>query len=301
VLRTTLPKVLDNHLNARNAAIILLAMTGDPEAIPIFVEQLKNPEQVTLVKLWAARGLTNVAQSGRVSVDGSKANAAAKALADLLQSESELAWPAQVRALEALGSLRLATDLQGQGQGEMAATAMRLLANPKARLEVRSMAAWALGMMHVPSQLNFNYPLVAYHVGQAAAEAGDRVGSTSSSNPELALRLTGLLLYQLLGGLRGDDAIRDSGMMNAPNLGQARKSVSEVATRVQDVAVAAFAVTSVATPKRDIPKKKTELAAKVVALKDFLSKNPPSDLHLVPGGPEFPGPASREAKADKKP
>ncbi|HEV3165136.1 MAG TPA: hypothetical protein VGZ22_14010, partial [Isosphaeraceae bacterium] len=247
LLLVALPKLLDNHLIARTEAMIILSKTADPDALPHFIKQLNDPNQVMMVKLSAAEGITNVAQHGRVKVDVGRANQAAKALSEYLQRESDTFWFAQMRALEALGSLRIATDMQGQNQCEMAGVALKFLADPDANPQLRATAAWALGMMNVPSAARFNYALVAYHMGQAAADIADQVIANTSSNPDLADKLAGLLLYPIREGFYGEEGLKDAGLMNSPNMGPAKSAVTGVASRVQDVAVAAFNRLSPAT------------------------------------------------------
>jgi len=287
-LLSTMPKLLNNHLYARTEAMIVLATTGDPEALPIFTAQLKDPDQVLAVKLWAARGITNATQNGRRDLDQGRANAAAKALSDFLQSEADAPWPVQMRALEALGSLRFATDAQGRGMAEMATAALRFVADSDATPDVRAYGAWALGMMKTSQVPGFNYPLAAYHIGQATVDLAEGVDSSISESTERATHLAGLILYRLLPALRGEEGVRESGLLNSSGLGgPARKNLTDMATRMQAVSVAAFNVVSTALPKSTFDSRKKELNAKVAALKDYLAKNKPSDTRLVPGGAEF--------------
>ena len=68
---------------------------------------------------------------------------AAKVVADFLEQEKDLPWPVQYRALEALGSLRQASTARPKGgQPEMASAAIRFLADPEAKPEVRAEAGW---------------------------------------------------------------------------------------------------------------------------------------------------------------
>ena len=102
VLIATLPRLLDNNLVSRIQAMIVLGQTGDPAALPIYLSQLKDPNQTIWVKLWAARGLSNVVDNGlRVDavLNAQQASTAGKALADfLVTNETEAPWPAQLRA-----------------------------------------------------------------------------------------------------------------------------------------------------------------------------------------------------------
>ena len=64
---------------------------------------------------------------------------------------------------------------------------MQFLPNPEIRPEVRAEAAWALGMMRVSQASGtFNYPLIAYYIGEVAADLGERVAANYESNLALA-------------------------------------------------------------------------------------------------------------------
>ena len=53
---------------------------------------------------------------------------------------------------------------------------MRILADPKARPDVRAEAARALGMMQITNAVpKYNFSLVAYAAAQLAAEVGDQI------------------------------------------------------------------------------------------------------------------------------
>ena len=94
------------------------------------------------------------------------------------QAERILPWPLQLRALEALAYLRhgyLPTQTQ---KVHMASSAMRYLADPGAKLEVRAEAARALGQMQIGSAVSkYNFPLVAYAAGQLATDLGSEINS----------------------------------------------------------------------------------------------------------------------------
>ena len=287
-----MPKLLDYHLFTRIEAMILLGVAGDPEAMPVFIKQIQEPEQVLMVKLWAARGLTNIAQGGRREVEVGRGALAATTISTLLEQQPDLPWPVRMRLLEALGALRMA----GQNRAENATAALQVLADPDARPMLRAWASWSLGLMKVPPQVSqFNYGLVAYFMGRAAVDLGGRVESAFSESPDLSRRLTGLLVYQVLPGLRGDPDVRDSGVANALGLGREAKLVGEIAAQVQSIAIAALNLTGRATPRPEHPQRRKELASRVAALRDYLAANRPEDAHLVPGGREFPLPAPPES------
>ena len=287
-LLTTLPKLLEGQFFSRIQAMIVLGTLGSPDAIDLAIKQLNDPEQVIWVKLWAARGITGATQEGRVELrDQQKGFAAAKALVEFLAREPEAPWPAQVRALEALGSLRLA-NLPLPPTPDMAAAALARLADVNAKLDVRAWAGWALGMMRVGPQVsNYNYALIAYHLGLAAAAIGDRIATDTSSTAQEAQRLTGLLLYQIYPAFKGEQGVRSSGLLAIQGAGLP-PTARPLSEQITALALAAVDVTRSANTQ--LPAKRAAVAAKVAELRAFLEKNKPKEDALVPGGPKFTGP-----------
>jgi hypothetical protein len=294
VLVATLPRLLNNHLMARIEAMIVLAQSASGDAVEIFVDQLRKSDQTVWVKLWAARGLANVTQNGRNELDVQRAIKAGKALVEFLANEEDIPWPAQMRALEALGSLRQPTQSPLQGKAEMAAIALQILADPESKLAVRAAAAWALGMMRVGREIaNYNFPLVTYHIGAAAAEVGEKMGAVFSNSADQAEYLTGLLVTQLYPALNGIADVRESGLLNMPG-GQATRGLIEQARDLVG-AVATAAVQLDRAAGTQISQRKRELSERVAALRMFLDKNRPADSRLTPGSPEVRAPEVAKA------
>lgn len=293
-------QLLKNHLIARIQGMIVLSRSGDPEAIPTFVAALKDPNQLLSVRERAAVGLIHVAQDGRALLNpGQQAIPAAEGLTTFLEQEPNAFWPAKARALEALGALRQSTS--GRDQADFAAAVMKYLADPKAKLEVRATAARAMGWIRIDRQVSkYNFALVAYHIGQLAAEIGDRIVEVEPENPCRARHLTNLEL-QLLESLVGDTSgpPNDTGLVQAnhPALASARVFISQLQQRIHGVAGASIALSNAAGQQRRPGR--NELAAQVEDLKSFLTKNAPADRRLVPGGEDFPGPKAQIASGDK--
>jgi HEAT repeat protein len=302
-LVTKLTPLLSGHLMTRLEAIIVLAQTGSPEALNVFLDQLADPKQTVWVKLWAARGLTNIVQTpaGNVvdtALGTAKANQAGKALAALLENGRDLPWPVQFRALEALGAMRLAADPVTPAKAEMASAAARYLTDPDAHPDVRAEAAWALGMMRVnPAITKYNFPLIAYSIGEVAADLGEKVVANYGDNPVRSSHLAGLLLYQIYPALFGWQAgtgqaggARESGLLNVPanhpNIGPSREYLKQVADAVKAVSKASADLLN--GTKNQAEKNQKELNDKVAALRAVLQKTPPPERRLVPGGPVFP-------------
>ena len=85
----------------------------------------------------------------------------------------------------------------------MANAAMSLLADAAAKLEVRSEAARALGLMQIGTAVSkYNYPLIAHAAGQLAAELGNRIATGFTANQDKAKYLTRFLDRTGLSGIR---------------------------------------------------------------------------------------------------
>ena len=288
-LVATLPKLLDNNLIARIQAMIVLGQTGSPAALPVFINQLKDSNQTVWVKLWAARGLTKIVENGtRVdsAVTAQDAINAGKALADLLRKEEDLPWPAQMRVLEAMGSMRQAAVPASMQKVEMASTAMRFLADPGAKPEVRAAGALALGMMRVnPAVARYNFGLIAHEIGLLAAELGETINKSFSGNPTRSNYLTGLLVAPIFQAFNGMEGVRESGLLKAVGSGPSQAAVKQIADLTS--ATSKASIDLVRAIGSQIPARKKDLSDRVAALRTYLDKNAPKDFHLVPGGMEF--------------
>lgn len=300
-LLETMPQLLNNHLLSRVQAAIVLAQTGTPQVVPILLKELKDPKQTIWVKLEATRGITNVVEGG-VNADALSATDAAnaaKVIVDYLAAEKDLPWPAQFRAIEALGALRQASLPAFPQKAEIASTAMKYLVDPEARTEVRAQAAWTLGMLRVTSATSkYNFLLVAYYNGLLSAEIAETVNAIFPDNVPQSEYLTGLLVSQLYQCFNGIENSRESGILKVPAAASSVPYLKQVSELQSAVAKAAVELIRAPTGLRKGLKK--DLGDRISALKTFLAKNPPKDFHLVPGGPEFRV-ASKDAVAEAVP
>ena len=145
VLLKTLQPLLKHHLIPRVQAMIVLGTSGNPDALALFLNEIKNPEQTLWVKLWAIRGITNIKQNPFARITAAQEIDAARVIAEQLDVKAkDMPWPLQLRATGGAEQLRQGYIPSAPKTADMAAAAMRLLADPKARTEVRAEAARAL-------------------------------------------------------------------------------------------------------------------------------------------------------------
>ena len=144
ILLRSLQPLLKHHLIPRVQAMIVLGQSGNPEALKLFLDEIRNPQQTLWVKLWAIRGITYIKQNPAARLSAAQEIEAARVIAEQLDEKTkDMPWPLQLRALEALSSLRQGYIPAAPKNAEMAVAAMRILADPKARTEVRAEAARA--------------------------------------------------------------------------------------------------------------------------------------------------------------
>jgi hypothetical protein len=296
-LKQSLPPLLSLHLIPRVQAMIILGESGDIDLIELFENQIANPKQTLWVKLWAIEGIKKSKEYGGRLPSDQEAKAA-KFITDFLDKTESLPWPIQLRGLEALASLRQGYLPTAPKQAHMASTAMRFLADPDARLEVRAEAARALGLMQITTTAvpKFNYSLVAHGAGQLAAELGTRINALypdtkTLDNPTKAKYLTALLVGPVYQAFDGISTQRDSGGLIRTS--SSSDHVLNVFNRVKPVAQSAVDLLG-APPKQYKDRKKT-LATQIAALRTFLEKNPPTSRQLVPGGEDFMAAAGGDA------
>lgn len=322
-LRNNLPPLLDRHMFTRVQAIIVLALAADGQNAKLFVNQVANPDQLMIVKLWSLRGLSLITSSGQneQAITGALQQDAIRAIIAYISAKPDAdpssipPWPAQVRALEALGSLRLSTLDILNNKAEATTAALAILADPKQRLESRAQAAWAVGMLRVPTQVKeYNFSLLAWHIGRVAVAIADEIERTfntgisaavidsakeesakdaqanSAYNITRVAYLADLIAFQAVPAFSGDPKARESGLNNVPNhpsIASARASIREIGTRVH--ALARTAIQLSRSVGVQVPDARKAFQAALKDLREYLEKNPPKSFALVPGGDEFRG------------
>ncbi len=176
VLKAKLTPLLKNHLIPRVQAMIVLGQAASGDYFPLYAEQIKDPNQTVWVKLWAFEGISNAMEES-ARPGGDVIAATAKVVADFLtKMEDDLPYPVQLRALEALRALKQGYEPSRPENAAMASAAMKFLADGDKKLELRSEAARALGLMQIPPSVRkYNFPLVAHSVGVLAADLGEQI------------------------------------------------------------------------------------------------------------------------------
>jgi hypothetical protein len=306
ILLRSLQPLLKHHLVPRVQAMIVLGSSGNPEALKLFLDEIRNPQQTLWVKLWAIRGITNIKLNPSARLSAAQEIDAARVVAEQLDVKvKDMPWPLQLRALEALSSLRQGYIPAAPKNAEMAAAAMQILADPKARTEVRAEAARALGMMQITTAVpGYNFPLVAYAAAQLAARVGDQIVASYSAdkgkplNATKAEYLTGLLVGPVYQAFEGQPGVRESGLLHA-NAAATHSDIQKIADQIKPVAKAALEL--VRAPTGQLKARRTDLVARVDVLKEFLAKNVPANRHLVPDDDGFLEDAGAQAGAPAEP
>ena len=280
------------HLHSRTMGMIVLSRSDDPQTLPVFAAQLSDPDQLAIVKLLAAVGITNVAEKGNRDVDQNSAIPPAKALAEFLTTEPDTFWPAKFRAVEALGSLRVASAKPLDSNAEIAATVLAVAADPKNAPTVRAWASWALGMFRIPiSVRTYNFPIAANVIGTVAADIGAKVAEQPDAAEGKMARLANMLV-QLHLGLVGDPSVRGSGLSrsNHPNAAAARGYIGEVEKRVRAVAKAALEMST--STRSQMKDRRAALLSANDDLRTFVAKPVPTGRSLYAGAPPVPDPGA---------
>ena len=282
--------------------MIVLGESGSTDALAIFEREIANPKQTLWVKLWAIEGIKKIKEYGgrpapmtrprrpRSSPTSWTLSTAPRNRKTCPGRSSSAAWKPSPSCVK--------DSCPNQPQKiHMANSAMRFLADPGAKLEVRAEAARALGQMQITSAVNkFNFPLVAHAAGLLAADLGTEINSLypetgrTSENLTKARYLTALSSGPSIRSFEG--VSRDSGLLRIATP-PALNYVQQVFSLVKQVAQSSFELLN-APPKQYKDRKKV-LASQIAALRAFLDKNPPPTRRLVPDGQDFV--ANQEAGA----
>lgn len=304
LFESKLPRLLepDHNYLSRLDAMIVLGMAGNPTpvSLDLFIAQLKKPDQLVWVKLWAARGLSIAARGGEVDLDASRANQATEALLTLLESDPKLPWPVQMRVLEALGSIRVSTANTSRSKIDSAPVILKFLVDSEARLVVRAWAAWALGFIKAPSSgTTYNFSLGGHEIGELASDLASQIVEEYDDDPvnfdkekDQATHLTSLLLFQICPSLIGQEGVRDSGLLQNRAAADARPFLTKLDDKVKAVSRQAYELMRAAGAGNKAAR--DDLDAKLADLKTFLAASKPKDRRFIPGGPEIPAHPARE-------
>ena len=298
LFESSLPKLLENNHNylTRLDAMIVLGMAGNPSpaALDLYVAQLKKPDQLLWVRLWAARGLTIASQSGAIDLDASRANQATEAIMALLEADPKMPWPAQMRLVEAMGSLRVSTANTVRGKIDSGSLALKIMADQDESSIVRAWAAWSLGFMKAPSGgSTYNYALIGHELGELVVDLGNQIVEEYDDDPakfdkekDEATQLASLLIFQVYPAVIGQEGVRDSGLLQNKAAAVVKPFLSKLDEKIKAVTRGAYELIRAAGGGNKSAR--NELDAKLADLKSFLATSSPKDRRLIAGGPEFP-------------
>ena len=117
------------------------------------------------------------------------------------------------------------------------------------------------------------------------ADDDEKNSTPTVANHSLAELYTGMLVKELYQALNGTEGASDSGMAHVPSstLGPTATIVRQITDL--EAAIAKAAAELVAAGPGQIVERKKDLSDRIASMKTFLTKNPPKDLHLVPGSP----------------
>ncbi len=160
-------------------------------------------------------------------------------------------------------------------------------------------------MMQITAAVpGYNFPLIAYAAAQLAARVGDQILATYTAdkgkplNETKAEYLTGLFVGPIYQAFEGQTGQRESGLLHG-NAVAARSDILKIADQIKPVAKAALELIRAPTGQRKA--RRSDLQARVDALKEFLAKNVPANRHLVPDDEGFLEDTGAQAAAPADP
>ena len=271
ILKDELTPLLKNHLIPRVQAMIILGECGSADFLPLYIAQIKDPTQTVWVKLWALEGLVNVVEEGG-RLTAQDQILAAKTVADFLEKEIDLPWPAQLRALEVLSAMRQGYEPNKPQKADHGQRGHGLAGRrrpPSWKSDPKRRGPWDR-CRSPPRSPSTTIQLIAHAAGQLAAELGNRIATGFTSNQDKAKYLTALLIGPVYQAFDGVPGARDSGLLHATG-GPSAAYIQKVFDLVKPVAQATIELLSAG--QRQVKERQKELVAHVAALKDFLEKN----------------------------
>ena len=207
----------------------------------------------------------------------------------------------RLRGLEALAALRQGFLPTQPSKVHMATTAMKFLADPEAKLEVRAEAARALGMMQIGSSVQkFNFLLVAHAAGQVAVEIATQINglyfegsgtgkdakAPHEENRTKSLYLAALLMGPVYQCFDGVSSQRDSGLLRMDQ-SATRADIQKIFGMIKEISQSV--VDLMGSPPKQYKDRKKKLSSQTSELRAFLEEHRPANRRLVPGGDPLPG------------
>ena len=298
-----LRELLTNHLFYRINAMILLAKVKDERLISdLFVPLIEDPEQPEGVKLWAVKAIGALGPQ-HVKVD--LETKAVGALLSLLNHNNPVHPFTRAQIVQSLGAIGRVSHITIQKDAAVAVQLLQVVRNPSLRRADRSLAVVALGELQIPPDLDYNFQLVAYEIGQFIAEAvAAAMQDPAADNLETHFFLVDAS-YVLDGGNPKLTALSERAKQHPKGQGRDAAYVSDVGKPIKAMRTRALQIYSkggAKPPTKDKAKDEdvmsrvtqirkdlngTDMPAQLEAFNEWLRRHPPRSMQLTPDVPEL--------------
>jgi hypothetical protein len=292
-----LQDLLQNSLHARMNAMYLLQQLRDENTIGLFCDQISDPDQHEAVKFLAIEGLEQIGRRKITRVDSES-----RAVATLLNvlEQKEYTQKTRMAAVRALGSIgRPGRDIGLKRDVNVAVTLLKIMRDPNIRRWDRHEAMNALASLSIPPEIDYNFQVVAYEIGQFAAETGQAAVKDPLSDD----LYTHLFLVAASNALTTEPKQQHLAAQAKKHGGKDELYVRMLGDPVKELAISALKIFPGIRRLDDIAQKMQKVkegienpvnryVARVESLREVLKSNPPRSLKLTPDTDELgPPPA----------
>ena len=293
ILVQKLQPLLKHHLVPRVQAMIVLGQSGNPDALKLYLDEIKNTEQTRLGEALGLPGNHRI--SSRIQPNRLSRRAGDRGGPDDRRSarqEQAMALAGAVAGDRGAGEpapgLRAVRSQGGRDGRDGHADSRRSQGQDRGSCRGGQGAGHDADHPAVP---NYNFGLVAYAAGQLAAQLGDQIAANYSPTrapPSTRSRPSTWQVCCWARFTRRSRGGRECG-----------KAASCTPTRVRrGPTLRKCSTRSSPWPGRrwicsgprpgQLKARRQDLTARVAALKEFLAKNAPTNNHLVPQDDGFP-------------
>ncbi len=206
-----------------------------PDAIPVLLNAIEDPDQIDPVKVAAMVGIIRQAQFGRLTPESTLAIQRAMirlagSVGAPARSPDGHAWM-RVQAVKALGLLRSAGE-----NGGVARLLATLVADEQLDMLVRSRAATALGQLNYTGAAGVNADEVIAALGRLAADSIRADTDSFDDDPDsFSRRRLKARLVAVHHGLLGDDDEQSRGIAPLATRPEEQKALSAIRGNVEEL------------------------------------------------------------------